>query len=303
MINFGLTIDELNLDRRDMLRLGISAGMLPMLAGNSAATPAGDVPDMSSSGSRLDTHVKLMGSTEEVTIYLLLEGTLWGVAPGRSPEAICGFRGLARSDWKPLSGNAFSQRSFDIGFFSDLKTGEPLQQVLNPVTGETVAPFHYKYGGEETIHNAASMEKTSDSSWGHSGNNLYFTERRGGTFPAPFSPSEWPRESSGETYFYGSETTYIAADSQFSNSALSRYDHTLFWSSFLSWEPWLLMEGAPGFVMWRGIGSKLADRQQVPKQLLAYIADTQPNYFDVGPPWEGRESTYRRYKETRSPAE
>lgn len=129
MINFGLTIDELNLDRRDMLRLGISAGMLPMLAGNSAATPAGDVPDMSSSDSRLGTHVKLMGSTEEITIYLLLEGTLWGVAPGRSPEAICGFRGLARSDWKPLSGNAFSQRSFDIGFFSDLKTGEPLLRI------------------------------------------------------------------------------------------------------------------------------------------------------------------------------
>lgn len=271
--------------------------MLPLVGGApaGASTSKGEL-GFDPAENTLKRYVKLIGSLANEDVYIALDGTLWGVLPGHLPLPICGFHGLARANWEPQSDGAFSQRSFDIGFFADPETGTPLESLVNPFTMETVKPFHYKYGGEETIHTAETAPKPTDSSWTMTADKLWFSERRSGAFPAPFPPTEWPRETAGETYYYGSETSYVVSAKDIIDDNVMSADYSLFWTAFLSWEPWLLMAGAPGYVMWRGVASKVAIRDQISDGVLAYIAEHEPNYFGTGRPWKGRASTYESYK-------
>ena len=292
-----------NVSRRAVLQLGAGAALAPVAGAFAAGSPvrATDV-DLSTPEKRLRARVKLLGSTAEEDVYINLQGTLWGIVPGREAVPICGFQGLARSFWSPNEDGSFTQRAFDIGYFSDHETKEPVDSLENPLTGETVEPFHFRYGGASQQHTVESVEEPGDHNWAKMGDRLWFSERRTGSFPSPLSTEEWPREApADDTFYLGSETTYITTPEQLADDSIAAADVTVFWSSILSWEPWLLMDGAPGFVMWRGIAAKLASPNEAPAPLLSYIDRMQPNYLDDALPWEGRASTYRSFTEQRKP--
>ncbi len=293
-----------SLNRRSMLRFG--AGM----ALYSTASHSGPKSDASAENETgfsepkddLQTHIKLIGTLEKEDVYVALDGTLWAIAPNREPAPICGFHGLARSMWSPQKDGSYSQRSFDIGYFGDLESGEPLDSVKNPITNEEVSPFHFRYGGNQVIHTEETLRSGLQSRWQTTGRKLWYTEQRGGTFPTPFPSSDWPRENSGDEFLFGSETSYLVSEKELNDRTVRRADYTLFWTAFLSWEPWLLMDGAPGFVMWRGVASKLGSISEVSPTLKAYIETNQANYFAPNRPWEGRASTYESYKKQRGAA-
>jgi hypothetical protein len=45
------------------------------------------------------------------------------------------------------------------------------------------------------------------------------------------------------------------------------------------WTPWLKMEGVPGFILGRGVGTKLTDISELPKNLLDWIKADEPDYL------------------------
>lgn len=295
---------DMELDRRHYMMLG---GALGVATGFSACSNnAGQhnpVLDVSTPKKQFEPYIKLVGSQSNERVYVSFGGVLWGVRPEQTPEPICGFQGLARTDWQPNPDGSYTKTSFDIGYFSDLHTNEPLTTLVNPLTNETVRPFRFKYGGalEELSFQDFRDKKSTNQKWTIQGNQVWMTERLTGEFPAPLSPRDWPRESAGETFRVGSETSYVSTTSQLVNPKIKSADYTMFWSSLISWEPWLLMDGDPGFNMWRGVGRKLTSIDEVPQQMIKFIEKEQPNYFEDGAPWVGRASTYADYKLQRSP--
>jgi len=293
---------EVPLNRRHILSMG-ALSMAPFGVNACSSAPAGAEPVMSSiPADPFATYLKMVGSLASSTVYFTLEGELWGVAPDRPPEAICGFSGLARSDWLRLNENTFRKHSFDLGFFSDLQTRQRATTIVNPITKDMVQPFDFKYGGSETTISRETYDEEPPGTWSTAGRERNFTEKRKGSFPTPFPPSEWPRESAGETYHASSETNYLAEVCELEDPTISAAKSMFFWTAFLSWEPWLLMDGAPGFVMWRGIGNKFLNADEVPSKIRDYALKTQPNYFNAAKPWTGRKSTYASFRELRSPA-
>ncbi len=309
--------DRHDAQRRNLLRssLGIGAGlsMSAALGIASEASPdaLGDL-DLSTTAGALNAYVKLLGTLAEDDVYVAFSGTLWGIEPERVPTAICGFSGLARHRWTHVD-DGHQRKAFDVGYFSDLKTGKPVDELTNPLTGERVSPFHYKYGGgierftregklSVSDEGVTSNLTSYDFDWKRAGQQIWLTDGGGGEFPSPLSKEEWPRESSGDAFRFMGETTMATTIEQLASEELAQADYTLFWSSILSWEPWLLMDGRPGFVMWRGVGTKLRRYDDAPDTLLEFVSDTQPNYFGDADPWEGRVSNYDRYKRMREPA-
>ena len=274
--------------------LGVSA---LSIAGCSSSSSALDLQDPKNA---FIAYVKLLGSLKDTTIYTSFEGTLSGVLPNQAPQVICRYQGLARSDWKTKPDGSFTKQSFDIGFFGDLETGEVVDEIVNPLTGETVRPLHFKYGGGPAQD--INKEVLSDIRWSEIGGNIWLSEAGGGAFPHPMDMQKWPRESSGEKLFYRSETDYVTTKRQLADNQVSSADQTLFWSSLLSWEPWLLMGQTPGFTMWRGVGVKLKTSDQIPESMRAYIAKVQPNYLDAAPPWQQREGSFDRFMSLRKPS-
>jgi hypothetical protein len=95
----------------------------------------------------LRTYVRLIGSTEPAVCYTWFSGRLWGVTPDQTPAPLVSVEGLANNVWRVGEDNVISQQNFDLGFFGDVESGDILDEFVNPFTGETVAPYHYLYGG------------------------------------------------------------------------------------------------------------------------------------------------------------
>ena len=262
--------------------------------------PADHTLDLYDTDAQFASYVKLLGSLNGGTIYTSFQGTLSGVVPDQAPLPICRYQGLARSDWTAKPDGTFSKRSFDIGFFADVETGDVIDEVVNPLTGETVQPLHFKYGGG--ARRDITPDVLTEISWRDTGDKIWLSEQGGGAFPHPMDMATWPRESSGDELYYRSETDYVTDRSQLADPSVVNAEQTLFWSSLLSWEPWLLMGQAPGFTMWRGVGVKLRGPHQIPQAMKDYVARVQPNYLDTGPPWDEREGSFDRFMSLREPS-
>lgn len=204
-----------DINRRGLIGAGMGVGMLPLLSSCQPTQPGGEL-NVSTPAASLKTYVKLMGSLAKETVYSSFQGQLWGILPGRAPVPLCGIHGLARSDWEPVGANSYKKTSFDMGFFNDIESGEPLREMENPFSGELVQPFDFKYGGgdqtyaEETENEAGEFE-SFQADWKIEGDQLNLTEQGSNAYPWIMLPDEWPRESPGDTFYAGSETNYLSS--------------------------------------------------------------------------------------------
>lgn len=255
----------------------------------------------------LKAYVRLLGSLKSATIYTWFSGELWSILPNSAPAPLVSFQGLAKSVWESPGNDVYIQHSFDTGFFGDLRTGEKISVFENPMTGETVRPYPFLYGGGtrkysiEGIDSGGSV-KPIEPKWVQSGDQVWIDELGSGSFDNPIDPVNWPKESAGQRVHFGSTTSYIAKASEVLDPDNDYANYTLSWSSITPWEPWLLMGNTPGFVQWRATGRKLSHFSQAPEDILEHARQSQPNFLDSGRPWKGNKSTWRSFMSERRPA-
>lgn len=294
------------LNRRTFL--GAAAGF-PVLAtaASDVSLARADTISNFTAGETLKAYVKLLGNLKSSTVYTWFSGHLWGIAPDRTPVQLASIEGLAKHIWRVVGEQEFTQQGFDIGFFGDPISGEPIDELLNPFSGETVAPFHYRYGGGTRRYSEKGIQSGDhvapfSMQWVVSGDQVWMDETLTGSRPNPIQLDEWPRESAGSTVRYGATTTYVTNTRDLVDHSRSSAPSTLFWSSINSWEPWLRMADAPGYVMWRGTGRKLSDLREAPGRILDYIQRTEPDYLANEVPWQGTQSTWTDFMQERKPA-
>lgn len=264
----------------------------------------------------LPRYIKLIGSLVQEAVYTAFEGVLWGLLPGQTPVPLCGFHTLARHQWTPREDGSYLQQRFELGYFSALDAQVPAATLNNPISpqgaGEEVEPFHYRRGGGQRLFTPSGRsmlqgdgtsgpERPLELDWRNLAGNTWLTEQHTSEYTAPFAPELWPRESAGNRYFFGSETTYSARTAQLDNPAIRSAEQQLYWSSVASWEPWLLMGDTPGFVLWRGVGAKLGSPLDAPEALRNYALGKEPRYFAPGVPWVGQKSAAEEYQQERKP--
>lgn len=299
-------IDKTIIDRRHLLQMGVGFGLAPAMIGSAVTTPSHASTtnlNLTTAEDRFKAHIKLVGSLDDEEVYTYFSGTLWGILPNSEPQAICAIYGLGKSLWIIQEDGSMKEQVFDIGYFSALGSDLPADEFLNPLNGETVRPFHYRYGGNEVHHKPSDSLYTDkgDSDWINFGPNVLFTSSGSGNYNPPLSKEEWPRETVGDKFYVGSEVNYIGSTEQLADQTIKSADKTLFWTGIVSWEPWLLMNGVPGFAMWRTTGYKLK-KEDVPQAMKDHLAKVEPTYFEAGRVWDGRVTTTTEYKEKRTPA-
>lgn len=295
------------LDRRTFLG---AASALPFLSVATATVAESNNTSTFSDLTReetLQTYVRLIGSTQPAVCYTWFSGHLWGVTPDRTPAPLVSVEGLAKNVWRVSEDNVMSQQNFDLGFFGDVESGDILDEFVNPFTGETVAPYHYLYGGGTSRYTEGGIQSGENTTpieprWIVSGDQVWVDETMHASIPNPFDPVLWPRESSGDQFRFGSTSTYVANAAHLLDPSRSAVPYQLSWNSLTSWEPWLLMGDAPGYVMWRATGRKLTDLSEAPARIREYAERTVPGYLENQVPWAGTRSTMRSFMNERDPA-
>ena len=311
--NFDGTPLEVSIGRRAALAAGLAAGGAAFAGGTALADSHegveaslhGPTYDLTTAAGNVDAYAKIGSNLDmKSTHYGFLDGYVMGVAPGGAIKTFAGFRGLGTTRLLPLEGEHGYRRVLrEVVFYTDLETGEVLEEMENPFTGEKVRvvpvandPFNRiiretelsrpSFGGLNT--NEKLEAKPFILNWKLFPNDRLMMERHINLYyPNALDPKKWIRESAGpmnqvtETYVYNMSL----ADLQ--NPELTTLDTTTVWGRHTPWLPWMLMGQAPGHCLYNVMAASLHSLEEAPDQrIIEYIAKHYPKYLDAPTEWE-----------------
>lgn len=207
-------------------------------------------------------HGNLDFSKEKIGWY---KGKAIGVVPNKKNIEICGFEGFSVTRLIPLEGGAYRKLLREVGFYTDLRTGEILEELENPYTGEIVRtvpiandPFNFtieefwpeppNYGGLNEADKPPRIPMIKK--WQEKGDTVLLESDIHLFYPSALQPDKWPRESSGPMNRVSEMFRYYIDRDQLGDPDNTSVEFFGSWVRETPWFPWLLMDGAPGHCMY-----------------------------------------------------
>ena len=244
------------------------------------------------------------------------KGKAIGVVPGRKNLEICGFEGFSVTRLIPYPNGAYRKLLREVGFYTDLETGEVLEELENPYTGEIVRtvpiandPFNFtieeywpeppNYGGLNEDDKPPRVPMIRK--WLEKGDTVLFESDIHLFYPSALQPDKWPRESSGPNNRVSEMFRYIIDRNQLGDPDNTSIEFFGSWVRETPWFPWLLMDGAPGHCMyvcdqgawdhWDFVPQNIIDAAKAidPKFLSAPTEDYGPSLSSLE--WYARQQT------------
>jgi hypothetical protein len=289
-----------------------AASLVPTpLAPAAAATRRRAAPDRSLKGPFLDLSksvdnmtawARLLGNTDmKSTKYGWANGIIQGVRPGEAIRDLFGFTMVSSARLLPHeSGVGYRKVLREVGFYTDLKTGDILEEWHNPYLNEkvrvvpiandpfnhTITPFYPQppsYGG---LNREAPPPVPLLLDWRRRGESLNLFSHINLFYPSALQPAKWPRESNSvfaqvtEVFLYQIDW----ADMQNRRKTSVEYNGT--WSRTTPWLPWMLMGTTPGHAQYHTFMGAVDDLSQIDPKLIAYVERNYPKYLQAPEKWE-----------------
>jgi Protein of unknown function (DUF1838) len=205
----------------------------------------------------------------------------------------------------------------EIGLYTDLKTGEIIEEWVNPYLNETVKvvpiandPFNHTitdfrpsppaYGG---LNRAMPPKMPLQFNWTRRGDRLNMASWINLFYPSALQPSKWPRESAQpfaqvtEMFMYQIDW----AKMQDPKRTSVEYDGT--WSRTTPWLPWMLMGPTDGHCQYHTFMGAVDDINKIDRKTLDYVEKYHPKYLVAPDKWEEPSlSSLEWYAKERTPA-
>jgi len=265
--------------------------VLALVACKPAATEAGGEESQETASLNLNlddpadnltAFVKVRGSltdNEEVIYYA--NGKIYGFVDGERDKPLMGFEmyNIGRSIKK--GDNEYELLTNEVLLYTDLKTGEVLEQFENPYTGETVDVLHV---WNSPVNQKQQLEGRFGK-WGVNHNKVgddmicmnadIFLK-----YPSPLSTAEYPENSQSDDYEAAELFQFFFSEKEMNDPNRNSINCTISWTRLGPWLPWLKMGQRPGNMVYQGAGYKLmeTDYDQMPKVLTEYVMNTKPEY-------------------------
>lgn len=272
--------------------------------GKTGASLRGPTFDLTTGRGNVDAYLKLTSNLDmESTHYGWIDGYVMGVAPGGAVKDICGFRGFGCNRLLPYEGPEYGFRRVlrEIVFYTDLETGDILEEMENPFTGETVRvvpvandPFNavFKevwpdppaYGG---LNTAKREPRPFLLNWQLIGGKLVMEMHVHLYYPNALDPKVWVRESSGPMNRVSETFNYALSLADLQNPELTTVESTGVWGRVTPWLPWMLMDQAPGHCLYNCNFGSVKSLEDMPDQrIVEHIAKRYPKFLDAPTTWE-----------------
>ena len=305
-------------DRRTALTTGMALTAAPILDavirpgiaradshGASGASLTGPTYDLTSNARHnVDAYLKLTSNLDmQSTHFGWIDGYVMGVAPGGAIKDICGFRGIGCNRLLPYEGPEYGFRRVlrEIVFYTDLETGEILEEMENPFTNEKVSvvpvandPFNAifretwpdppSYGG---LNQEKREPRPFILNWQHIGGHAAMEIHVHLYYPNALDPKKWVRESAGPMNQVTETYNYNFSMDDLQNPDLTTVSKTVVWGRHTPWLPWLLMGQAPGHCLYNTFAYTIHSLEDAPDQrIIEYIAKHYPVFLDAPTEWE-----------------
>ncbi len=296
---------SIRLNRRDALRLsagGAAALMAPsalassvILAPDGGPTGGASLPFRDPLWNR-DAFARLQGNLDfdeqKIGWYA---GKVMGVRDGEPLRELFGFEGFSVSRLIHQEDGSWRKLLREVGFYRDLRTGELLDEWKNVYTGETVRvvpvandPFNFTisqfvpqppdYGGLNPVELPPIPLILP---WREMGDKVLLTTDIHLFYPSALQPAEWPRESPGPMTRVSELFRYIIDKDKLADPDRNSIDYFGAWNRVTPWLPWMLMDQAPGHVMYMCDMGAFNSFDLIPEDVLARAEAMDPKWLEA----------------------
>lgn len=300
------------MDRRDFMLAGAGVLAAPSLMSTAAAFPgaapgAGDslkgpFLDLTTPRGNMEAWARLLGNTDMRSVkYGFAQGLVQGVRPGEAVSDLVGFTMLSAARLLPHeSGTGYRKVLREVGFYTDLKSGEILEEWQNPYLNERVKvvpiandPFNHTitefrpqppaYGG---LNRAAPPPEPFLLDWKRQGNKLKMFSHINLFYPSALQPAKWPRENANPFNQVTETFLYFIDWRDMQNPKKTSVEYDGVWARTTPWLPWMLMGPTPGHCQYQTFMGAVDDINQIDRRTLDYVQKNYPKYLTAPEKWE-----------------
>ena len=302
-----------NFARRDAL-VAAAGGVLASGATASPASAAvrkienasinGPFLDLETPYGNLEGYARLRTNVDMVSTHFgWYDGIVMGVAPGGPLRNICGARGMMCSRLLPLEGeHGYRRIQREVIYYYDLDSGEVLDEMVNPYTGETVRVVHVANDPFNRVMRETAMSRPTFGGlneeqepppakpilykWTAKGDRLTMERHIHLYYRSALDPAKWVRESSGPMNRASEFFQYNVSLDDMQNEDLTTIDYVGYWGRVTPWLPWMLMGQAPGHCLYQCQTGSAQSLDGVPAEIVDYTRAHYPKYVDAPTTWE-----------------
>ncbi len=311
--------------RRDALRLAIGATAGATAAMTGCATPQPGAKRHRPMQFKDPVWNREMSARLEANVdpkkftYGMVTGVVSGVRPGEKVRELMGFEVFSTIRVVRQPDGSYQRLCREVVFYRDLATGQLMDEWDNPYTGERVKvvdvandPFNYvisdyypdppSYGGlnkEQRPPRRPYLRK-----WSIIDHNTVAVESDIHLFyPSAMQPEKWPRESPGKMSQVSEYFRYFIRREDLENPALDHMPAHGVWNRVTPWLPWMLMDQAPGHIVYAGNMCTQNTMDYHPKDVLERVKARYPKYLVAPETFESPSlSSLERYALEQTPA-
>jgi hypothetical protein len=326
---FSALIDDLSRGRRRALRALLGAGAGAALAGAGAGA-AGAVSsarntrgatrtlDFDDPVDNLYAFGKIWSTYAERPALSAFHGLMYLRIGDRRMVPVFGYAGtgVLHAKFDATSGTLI-RKSRETGYFTDLRTGDVLEQWTSPLTGETVPVYHFyndlaafrmvapnmptyalgKPGDAPTLMNEGTVFPRADGAvplrlpfQQIGADHLTLSWDYTHEYTNPVTPAGWPSYSTGERISPSEHFTLNVSKREVEDRDLPSARHVSGFSRVSQPWPFMKMGGGrfPGAVLFGRMFSHkgLGGYDEIPRKVLAYIEKHAPRYLELPPGWD-----------------
>jgi hypothetical protein len=245
-------------------------------------------------------------------------GTVVGVRPGEKVRELFGFEGFSYARLEDTGTGVYKKMLRECGFYTDLKTGEVMEEYHNPYTDETVRvvpiandPFNFKISANRPKAPSYGGLNPNDRPdipfilpWKETGNNKVLLHTDIHLFyPSALQPDKWPRESSGKMNQVSEMFSYVIDKEDLANPDKTSLEYSGSWSRITPWLPWMLMGQAEGHIYYSCRMGGYDNMDVLSPKIRADAEKHYPKYFNAPTEWvDPSLSSLERYALEQKPA-
>ena len=231
----------------------------------------------------LTAAVKLRGTLDDRMVIWWMKGVRYGVVKDELNPLFNMLVG-SFSRYKEVAGRGYQVTMLELGYLTDLETGEPLDEFKNPYTGKIVTVPEQRLGPLPVMLTSSGVEIDSGGSFA----SIDLKTRLG---PAIVDGDDmWLREDSTAKvnsdlpmmgkHVYNELVTYRGLVSDVNNPDLSAAPASVTYQSVTSWREWFESGGIPGHTTARAAGKKIFSVEKLPADYLAAAKDRHPEIIE-----------------------
>lgn len=317
--------NESAMTRREALGIAASAGLglagAALVPAASAAAKTGDRIPL-----RFDDPVwnreasaRLAADTDpKRQVWGSAFGVLNAVIEGRKVQPILRFDVFSSTRVIRQPDASYQRLSREVVFYRDIETNRIVDEWTNPLTNERVRvvdiandPFNYtiseffpdppSYGG---LNKEKPPKRPFLLHWGLVGDDMVTQEADINLFyPSALQPDKWPRESPGKMSQVSEFFRYVIKREDLENPLKTHVPSVGTWVRVTPWLPWMLMDQAPGHMLYVGTMLSRTSLDGVPPDVLERVRQRYPQYLTAPTVWEEPSlSSLEHYAREQTPA-